>query len=61
MDTDHRIAEDYGAWGPRERDGQTTIGMIRSTVIIGADGRVEQIFSQVSPVGHSKELLAALT
>jgi peroxiredoxin Q/BCP len=60
-DPDHRIAEAYGAWGERVRDGQTFMGLIRSTFIIGPDGRVTHAFRPVSAAaGHSAELVAAL-
>jgi peroxiredoxin Q/BCP len=59
-DTEHQVADAYGAWVPRERDGVRFMGIQRSTVIIGPDGTVKQVWSQVVPAGHSKELLAAL-
>jgi peroxiredoxin Q/BCP len=60
-DPDHRIAEAYGAWGERERDGQKFLGILRGTVIIGPDGRITHVFRQVTPAGHSKQLLEALS
>jgi peroxiredoxin Q/BCP len=59
-DPDHRVAEAYGAWGERERDGQKFMGILRGTVIVGPDGTITHVFRQVTPVGHSKELLQAL-
>jgi peroxiredoxin Q/BCP len=59
-DPDHRIAEAYGAWGERVRDGQRSMGILRSTVIIGPDGRISHVLRQVTPAGHSKQLLEAL-
>lgn len=60
-DTEHQIAEQYGAWVLRERDGQQFMGIQRSTYIIGADGRITHVFPQVTPAEHAKELLAALS
>ena len=59
-DPDHRVAEAYEAWGERERDGRTFMGILRSTVIIGPDGRITHHFKPVAPTGHSKQLLEAL-
>lgn len=59
-DPDHLIAEAYGVWVPRERDGRTTMGINRSTFIVGPNGKVQQVFGQVTPADHAKELLAAL-
>ena len=59
-DPDHKIAEAYGVWVERERDGRTFMGINRSTFIIGPDGVVQRVFSGVTPAGHAKELLEAL-
>ena len=59
-DPDHQVAEAYGAWVLRERDGRQFMGINRSTFIIGPDGVVHQVFRQETPAGHATELLAAL-
>ena len=59
-DPDHRLAEDYGVWVLRERDGRQFMGIERSTFIIGPDGTITHVFRKVTPAGHAKELLAAL-
>jgi peroxiredoxin Q/BCP len=59
-DVDHQIAEAYGAWVLRERDGRSFMGIARSTFIIGPDGTVAHVFRNVKPAGHAQELLAAL-
>jgi peroxiredoxin Q/BCP len=60
-DYDHRIADDYGVWVLRTRpNGEQSMGIQRSTFIIGPDGRIQRIFDQVTPAEHAKELLAAL-
>lgn len=59
-DSDHAVMESYGAWGERVRDGQTTIGVIRSTFVVGEDGRIEHAWYHVTPDGHPAEVLAAL-
>jgi thioredoxin-dependent peroxiredoxin len=59
-DADHATMEDYGAWGERVRDGQTTIGVIRSTFVVGPDGAIDSAWYNVNPDGHPAEVLAAL-
>ncbi len=40
-DADHSVGEAYGAWGEKTLYGKKTIGVIRSTFLIGADGKVQ--------------------
>lgn len=60
-DADRSTMENYGAWGERVRDGQTSLGVIRSTFLIGPDGDVESAWYNVTPDGHAAEVLEALT
>jgi peroxiredoxin Q/BCP len=60
-DEDHAVAEAYGAWGEKSMYGRKYHGILRTTFIIGADGRVEKVFPRVKPKGHAAEVLAALT
>lgn len=59
-DEDHRVAELYGAWGEKKRAGRTTMGILRTTFLIGPDGTLLRVFENVRPEGHSQEILAAL-
>jgi peroxiredoxin Q/BCP len=56
-DPDHATLEAYGAWGERPGRGP---GVIRSTVLIGSDGRIERAWYGVKPDGHAQEVLEAL-
>ena len=56
-DPEHRVHDAYGAWGDRPGRGE---GVIRSTFVIGADGRIEGAWYGVTPDGHASEVLAAL-
>lgn len=56
-DVDHRTLEAYGAWGERAGRGP---GVIRSTVVIGADGTIERTWYGVKPDGHAAEVLDSL-
>ncbi|HOZ20978.1 MAG TPA: thioredoxin-dependent thiol peroxidase [bacterium] len=56
-DSDHKVAEAYGAWGEKSMYGKKYFGIIRKTFIIGKDGKLEHVFHKVSPEGHSEEIL----
>jgi peroxiredoxin Q/BCP len=59
-DEDHAVAEAYGAWGEKSMYGRKYQGILRTTFIIGTDGRIEKVFPRVKPKGHAAEVLAAL-
>jgi peroxiredoxin Q/BCP len=58
-DEKHEMLEAYGAWGEKSMYGKTFLGIIRTTVLIGADARIERIWRHVKVDGHADEVLAA--
>ena len=58
-DETHAMLEAYGAWGKKSMYGKSFTGVLRSTVLIGADGRVAQIWPKVKVEGHAAEGLKA--
>ena len=48
-DEDKAIANAYGVWGERERDGQKFMGIFRSHFVIGEDGKVIEAAYNVTP------------
>jgi len=58
-DEHHEMLEGYGAWGEKSMYGRSFMGIIRTTVLIGADGRIAQIWRNVRVDGHADEVLAA--
>ena len=58
-DETHGMLEAYGAWGEKSMYGRTFQGIIRTTVLVGADGRVARIWRHVRVDGHADEVLAA--
>jgi len=56
-DEQHEALEAYGAWGEKSMYGRTFLGIIRTTVLIGADGRVAKISRNVRVDGHAEEVL----
>lgn len=59
-DTEHSVIEAYGAWGEKSRNGKTSMGVIRSSVVIDADGKVAAVFDAIKPDEQAKRTLAAL-
>ena len=59
-DTDHAVAELYGAWGDKAFAGKKYKGVLRSTFVIDADGVVKKIMHRVRPATHADDVLAAL-
>ena len=58
-DEKHEMLEAYGAWGEKSMYGRTFEGIIRTTVLIGADGRIVKIWRNVRVDGHADDVLAA--
>ena len=59
-DPEHRVLKAFGAWGEKSLYGKTVTGVIRSTVVIDASGRVEHAFYNVKATGHVAKLLRDL-
>ncbi|QDW42018.1 peroxiredoxin [Bradyrhizobium sp. KBS0727] len=58
-DEQHEMLEAYGAWGEKSMYGRSFMGIIRTTVLIGANGRIAKIWRHVRVDGHADEVLAA--
>ena len=59
-DEDHAVAERYGAWGEKTNYGKTYLGILRSSFLVGPDGRIAHVWPKVKPEDHAVEVLAAL-
>lgn len=59
-DEDHSIADKYGAWGPKKFMGREYDGILRSTFIIGKDGRLKHIIAKVNTKTHHDDVLALI-
>ncbi|MFN7130986.1 MAG: thioredoxin-dependent thiol peroxidase [Myxococcales bacterium] len=59
-DADTTVMQAYGAWGEKTLYGRKMTGCIRTTVLIGKDGRIERIWPKVKVAGHADEVLEAL-
>ena len=58
-DEQHKLLEAYGAWGEKSMYGRSFMGIIRTTVLIGSNGRIARIWRNVRVDGHADEVLAA--
>jgi len=56
-DADGKVMEAYGAWGDKVMYGKKLKGIIRSTVVIGKDGKVIKHWPKVSVKGHVAEVV----
>lgn len=60
-DPDKKVMEKYGAWGEKTLYGKKTVGVIRSTVWVGADGKVKKHWRRVAKAAeHPAKVLEAL-
>lgn len=60
-DPERKVMEKYGAYGEKMMYGKKTTGVIRSTVLIGADGKVRKHWERVAKAEtHPDAVLAAL-
>jgi peroxiredoxin Q/BCP len=60
-DPGHEVMTAYGAYGPKTMYGKQVVGVIRSTVWIGPDGRVRRHWARVANAAeHPDKVLAAL-
>lgn len=58
-DEKHEMLEAYGAWGQKSMYGKSFLGILRTTILIGMDGRVARIWRNVRVDGHADEVLEA--
>lgn len=59
-DTEHTTAEAYGVWVEKTNYGKKYMGIERSAFLVGADGKLEQVWYKISPKDTPLKLLDAL-
>lgn len=59
-DPDHAALDAYGVWQEKSLYGRKFMGIVRTTIIIDADGKIAQVFPKVKVAGHVDAVLAAL-
>jgi thioredoxin-dependent peroxiredoxin len=58
-DEKHRMLEAYGVWQEKSLYGRKFLGIVRTTFLIDADGRIAKVWPRVSVAGHAEDVLAA--
>ena len=58
-DATHHMLDAYGVWGKKSMYGKTFMGIVRTTLLIGPDGRIARIWPNVRVKDHASEVLAA--
>ena len=59
-DEGHKVCETYGVWALKKNMGREYMGVLRTTFLIDAKGKILRVFEKVKPAEHSAELLAEL-
>jgi peroxiredoxin Q/BCP len=59
-DADKKVAHEFGVLQEKNMYGKKVIGIVRTTFVIGPDGKIQHIFPKVKPEGHAEEVLAYL-
>lgn len=59
-DESHAMLEAWGVWAEKSMYGRKYMGVERTTVLVGADGKVARIWPKVKVEGHAEEVLAAV-
>lgn len=59
-DVGSKWLEQVGLWVERERDGKKYMGALRTTMIVGPDGKIERLWENVQFKDHAEAVLGAL-
>jgi peroxiredoxin Q/BCP len=60
-DPTHKMIESYGVWRMKKFMGRSFKGIVRSTFLIGPDGKIEEIWDEVKAKGHAAEVFSRLS
>lgn len=60
VDADTKVSTAYGSWGEKVLYGRKSIGMTRSTFVIGPDGRLTKVWKRATAAGHGERVLRVL-
>ncbi|MBR1132870.1 peroxiredoxin [Bradyrhizobium iriomotense] len=58
-DEKHEMLEAYGAWGEKSMYGKRFLGILRTTVLVGSDGKIAKVWRNVRVDGHADQVLEA--
>jgi peroxiredoxin Q/BCP len=60
VDTEKTLSTAYGSWGEKVLYGRKSIGMTRSTFVIGSDGVLTKVWKRATAAGHGERVLKVL-
>ena len=60
-DPEFKVIEAYGARRMKKFLGRSFLGIVRSSFLIGPDGKIEHVWDNVKAKGHAAEVLAAIS
>lgn len=60
-DPEHKTIQAYGSWRAKKFMGRTFQGIVRSSFLIGPDGKLEAVWEEAKAKGHAAEVLARVT
>jgi len=56
-DVEGQLCDAYDVWREKEKNGEKKMGIVRSTFIVGTDGRIRHALYDVKPKGHAEQVL----
>ena len=56
-DVDKKISKTFGVWSMKKFMGREYMGVVRSTFLVGEDGKIFKVYPKVKPAGHSAQVL----
>lgn len=59
-DPERQLASAFGVYGEKKMYGKTVMGILRTTFIADADGRIVRVYEKVKAAGHGEQLLSDL-
>lgn len=59
-DQEHQAAETYGVWKEKNLYGKKSMGVERTTFVVGKDGRIAKVFPKVKVEGHAAAVMDVL-
>jgi peroxiredoxin Q/BCP len=59
-DPDHAVAEKFGAWREKNMYGKKSMGIVRSTFVIDAEGKIARMWKSVKVDGHDAHVIEAI-
>jgi peroxiredoxin Q/BCP len=60
-DPDHKTIAAFGAWQQKQFMGRKFMGIVRSSILIGKTGKIEEVWPAVKAKGHASQVLKHLS